>query len=339
MDSCAPSVRGDAILPTLSPSRVSTATESGSLTTCSNIEKVSAMRLYLSKRLPLFLLGSLFLCTMARGSSVEGFTEPQHDVEVAATGEPGLITKINAKEGQKVLKGDVLAVVDTRVLEKSLAIARKKASLTGRAAAMRAELAMRTDRLQKMTAMHSRGHLSQVEIDRARADYEVAEANLKVTQEDGELAKLEVARIEAQIERQTVRSPINGVVVTMHREVGESIVLTDSKLLRLVSLGMLRIKFPMTVAQSFEMEEGGYVQVSLPEINGSATAVVEVISPVLDAGSGTVQVSCLIDNSDGKFRSGMRCVLNVGDEDVPEPTAEEEESLEFEYPSVSIDGK
>lgn len=303
------------------------------------------MRLFFFKRLPLFLLASLMVGTVARAGTVEGFTEPQHDVEVAATGEPGLITTINVKEGQKVLKGDVLAVVDTRVLEKSLAIARKKASLTGRAAAMRAELTMRTDRLRKMTEMHSRGHLSQVEIDRARADYEVAEANLKVTQEDSELAKLEVARIEAQIERQTVRSPINGVVVTMHREVGESIVVTDSKLLRLVSLGMLRIKFPMTVAQSLEMEEGGYVQVSLPEMKGSATAVVEVISPVLDAGSGTVQVSCLIDNSDSKFRSGMRCVLDVGgDEFTAEMEAEteaadEEESLEFEFPSVSTDGK
>jgi len=146
------------------------------------------------------------------------------------------------------------------------------------------------------------------------------------------LAAMEVAWIEAQIERQKVRSPINGVVVTLQREMGESITATDSKLLRLVSLDMLRVKFPITVAQSLKVQEGEYLEVRLPEVNSTATAVVEVVSPVLDAKSGTVQITCLIDNNEGEYRSGMRCLLSLDGE---EP-AQQESEIEFEYPSISV---
>lgn len=307
--------------------------------------KTSAMLLVLSKRFFLpkqpqlirifaaSVIGLFLLTNCTHAGQAEGFTEPYHDLAIAATGEPGLITEINVREGQKVKKGQVLAVIDTRVLEKSLAIAKRKASVTGRAVAMRAELKIRATRMEKMQAMFSKGHISSVEMERAKTDYEVAEANLLVTGEDRELAAMEVARIEAQIERQKVRSPIAGVVVTLHREMGESIMVTDPKLMRLVSLDMLRVKFPMTVAQTLSMQEGQYLEVSLPEIQGTATAVVEVVSPVLDAKSGTVQVTCLIDNSEGKYRSGMRCLFDVDDED---SQTETESDIQFEYPTISV---
>lgn len=281
------------------------------------------------------IIGLFLLANSVEAGKTEGFTEPHHDLEVAATGEPGLITEINVREGQAVQKGDVLAVIDTRILEKTLAIAKRKATVHGRAEAMRAELTIRADRYQKMQQMASRGHVSNVELERARADYEVAQANLKSAGEDAELAQLEVARIQAQIERQKVRCPIDGVVVELHREVGESTMITDPKMLRLVSLDMLRVKFPITVSQSLKVREGEYLDVTLPEVEESATAVVEVVSPVLDATSGTVSVSCLIDNSEGKYRSGMRCVLDVGGPDESDDNGD----IEFAYPDVGADQK
>lgn len=298
---------------------------------------VLSKRFFLSSQPQLMrvFVASIIVCLLsnsAQARKTEGFTEPHHDLEVAATGEPGLITEINVREGQKVQKGDVLAVIDTRILEKTLAIAKRKATVHGRAAAMRAELKIRTDRYQKMQQMASRGHVSAVELERAKADYEVAEANLLSAGEDSELAKLEVARIQAQIERQKVRCPIDGVIVKLHREVGESTLITDPKMLRLVSLDMLRVKFPITVRQSLNVREGEYLDVSLPEVEESTTAVVEVVSPVLDAKSGTVLVTCLIDNSQGKYRSGMRCLLDVGGEE-----SDEEGDVEFAYPVINVD--
>ena len=56
---------------------------------------------------------------------VEGFTEPNRDFEVSIPGEPGLITEIRVKEGEKVAEGQVLVVLDTKLLEASLAVAKR----------------------------------------------------------------------------------------------------------------------------------------------------------------------------------------------------------------------
>ena len=39
--------------------------------------------------------------------------------------------------------------------------------------------------------------------------------------------------------------------------------------------------------------------------------MIKVAPMVLDAKSGTVQVTCVIDNSDNRYRSGMRCVVRL----------------------------
>ena len=42
------------------------------------------------------------------------------------------------------------------------------------------------------------------------------------------------------------------------------------------------------------------------------TGTVDFISPVTDAESGTVLVRIRVDNADGRFRSGERCKIHVG---------------------------
>ncbi len=52
--------------------------------------------------------------------TVEGFTEPFRTIDISAVGEPGLIVRINATEGQPVKRGQVLVEFDARVLQAAL---------------------------------------------------------------------------------------------------------------------------------------------------------------------------------------------------------------------------
>jgi membrane fusion protein (multidrug efflux system) len=243
--------------------------------------------------------------------NVEGFAEAYRHIEVATGSDSGLITQVLVREGDSVAKHQIVATLDTSVLEASLAIARRRSQLNGRLDAATAELQMRQKRLQKLYQLQQRGHASPAELDRAQADREVAEAQVKLANEERELARLECDRIEAQIEQRRLRSPIDGVVVEVFREVGESTQISDPRLLTLVQLNPLRVKFPVSIDQSANFHKGDFVVLELPEFGADADATVEVVAPVLDAKSGTVQITCVIDNQNGTYRSGMRCLLEV----------------------------
>ncbi len=257
------------------------------------------------------LVSALLIGTAADAKLIEGFTEPYSDIEVSVPGEPSRIIDIQVKEGAQVRKNDVLAILDTAVLDASLEIAKKRASMNGRILAAEAERDLRQSRYDKLRALRDRGHASPIELKRAEADLAVAKANLVLATEEHDLATLECRRIEAQIDKQHLRSPIDGVVVEVHKEVGEATQISDSRMFRLVQLNQLRVKFPVSVHQASQFSNGDRIEVSFPETSSRAFAIVELVSPLLDAGSGTVTVSCVVDNSKGQVRCGMRCLLEI----------------------------
>ena len=71
----------------------------------------------------------------------------------------------------------------------------------------------------------------------------------------------------------------------------------------------------MTVSQTTGIHIGDILPITIVEAGEETEAKVEAIAPVLDATSGTVKVTCVFDNSKAKYRSGMRCLLNVSDVD------------------------
>jgi hypothetical protein len=53
------------------------------------------------------------------------------------------------------------------------------------------------------------------------------------------------------------------------------------------------------------------VALILPESEQNAVGEVEFVSPVSEAESGTVRVKVLLKNPQGKYRCGVRCVIDL----------------------------
>lgn len=247
----------------------------------------------------------------AGGDTIEGFAEPFQKLELSTTSEPGLLTAVDVKEGDHVAAGQRLATLDTTVLEASLAIAQLRAGMRGRIVAAEADLRIRRRQLGKLRTLRERGHATQAEIDRAEMDLAVSEAGLVRAQEEQTLSKLEVRRIEAEIQQRYVRSPIDGVVIEVHKHTGEATQISDPRVVTLVQLDPLRVKFSMSVQSAVNLAVGDVLPVKVADLGGGADVRVETVSPVLDASSGTVKVTCVLDNAAGELRSGMRCLLSV----------------------------
>ena len=262
----------------------------------------------------LMVLLSWLMAGMAHGELVEGFTEPYRQIDIAVASETGLITALPVREGQHVKAGQLLATLDTDVLVATLDIARERSQLTGRIDGANAELQLRQRRLEKLHQLVREGHATEGEVERAQTDVAIAQANLLLADEERRLAALDCKRIEVQIERRQVKSPINGVVTQVHREVGEAVAINEPQLLTVVQLNPLRVKFSLTARAATDIKEGQMLPLQLSDAGIAATGQVEVVSPVLDAKSGTIQVTCVIDNAGNKYRSGMRCVLRLPDD-------------------------
>jgi len=266
-----------------------------------------------------FVVGSIFAAaaiyvSAAAANPIEGFTEPYSKVDLAPA-EPGILLSLRVHEGDRVHKGQLLGMLDCEALEISRQIARLNMESHGRLDAAVAERWLRKTRADKLEALRLKGHSSQEEVDRAHADFEIAEANVLTAQEELAVDALEFKRTEALIERRTLRSPMDGVITRIYHEEHEFITSASPTVLTVVQLDPLRIVFSVPLTQSSSLKVGQTVPLTIADSSGRAEGRIEFVSPVVDAESGTVRVKVLLANPRGVYQSGVRC--SFGDEPPP----------------------
>ncbi len=256
-----------------------------------------------------------FQSRVAYAVTADGFTEPYRTIEVAAA-ETGLISEIKVREGDTVRQGDVLATLDRDVLLALLAIADQAMQSTGNLDSALAELRLRKERLEKLEELLAKGHARQEEVTRARTDLAIAEAQVRLAREDLLIKKLDYEKIQAQFERRILRAPLDGVIPRIQKNVGDYVAPSDPYVLTLVQLDPLLVTFSLTREQAARLSVDQKVIVRSfnvstlnEELSELMEGTVEFIAPVINAESGTVRVKVYIENPDGKYQSGVRCVL------------------------------
>jgi RND family efflux transporter MFP subunit len=246
----------------------------------------------------------------AKAVEIDGFTEPNRSVDVAAA-ETGTIKSIQVREGQRVVTGDVLAKLDDEEYVALLAIAKEAMQAQGQLKSAEVEVRLRQQRLQKLESLRINGHARQEEVERAHADLSMAEARLLGAKEMLQVKKLEYEKIQVQLARRTVRSPINGVINRLLKNEGEFVAPNDPYVLQLVELDPLIATFSIPSYEGVRLKEGDDVSVFLEEARKFVAGTVDFVAPVTDAESGTVRVKISIPNHDGQYRSGERCTLHL----------------------------
>ena len=241
---------------------------------------------------------------------VQGFLEPWSKVDAAAA-EPGIITAIHVKEGDRVEAGQLLVEQDVRVLEASLAIAKARAESKGAYESARSILRMREKRFAKLQALKKSGHARDEELETSRSELAIARANLLTAREEQLIHQLEVERINAQIERRRLRSPFEGVVTRILKEEAEVSGGTNDQIITLAQLDPLKLVLHVSAPLALKMKVKDEVPLRVAGSGEKLTGVVDTVSPVIDADSGTVRVTISLDNKKNLVRSGMRVYASL----------------------------
>lgn len=262
--------------------------------------------------LPFFALCLLLPGPLSRAGEAIGVSEPAHLVNLSFP-ESGIIGQIAVKEGEDVAPGQLLASLDNRVLEAQHRIALIRSDSSAQIKSSKALMDMRLRRLQKLVQLSAQGSAHDDELAKARSEYTTAEAEASLASEKSEEHKLEAAQIEAQIAQRTLRSPIPGVVTRIYREVAENVSQSDAVVLTVAQLDTLEIVMHIDPPSAAKLRVGQKLLIQALRGEASDEAEVVFVSPVTESSSGTNRVRLVVDNKDGRHRSGVKYRVQLED--------------------------
>ncbi|MEL7338555.1 MAG: HlyD family efflux transporter periplasmic adaptor subunit, partial [Planctomycetota bacterium] len=157
--------------------------------------------------------------------------------------------------------------------------------------------------------LQSEGNGASREVQLAESDLQLAENDLRAVEEQRALDQLDLKRIDAEMMGRRIVANTSGVVIDVLRQPGEFVSLSDPVVITLVQLKQLRIQFyaPIEIADS--LRKGQTTTLQFLHDRQTARANVTYVSPVIDANSNTVRVDVILNNTDGRYQSGRRCIL------------------------------
>ena len=160
---------------------------------------------------------------IVRRALVTGTLEPARMVEVGSQ-VSGTIAAIEVDFNASVKAGQILARLDpasfqTRLIEAEAGLAKARAERAGRQAVL--DDARR--KLENAQALAGDEQLARAELDLARTTTLQAEADVKGADAGIRAAQAGVAEARVSLEHTVIRSPIDGVVIGRHVDVGQTI--------------------------------------------------------------------------------------------------------------------
>lgn len=252
------------------------------------------------------LISPLAIGQVQTSQITRSFTEPIEE-SVAASAEIGIIAEVHVKEGDLVQVGDLLAVINHAVLKESLAIAIARSESTAALDAAKSQKAMLESQLEAIESLVDGGHTNKFEVMQKNAEYQTAISELRAAQDDLKLAQLEVQRIKAQIADRTIKSPINGFVTELHKQLGENVSNNAPEYATIVRVDKLKVRFYLSAETLRSISLGDSVVVRIGKNRQPVNGNISFVSPIINPNSGLGRLDVEIDNQDLGFQSGIVC--------------------------------
>ena len=246
----------------------------------------------------------------------EGFTEPKHDIMVAAT-EIGRLETVYVKVGDRVKAGEIVGQLEDVIQVSSVTIATHQTKMTGELNAAKAEVDLHQLRTESLRRLAADGMARPDELVQAETDLRIARSRYLAAQEQLELRKLELERFKLQVQRRKVRAPMDGVISHLFHQPGEYITPGDPAVVRLLVMDKLYAVFNIPVEDTAFIRAGSAVRVFLRSNSSTINAAITSIAPDIDGESGTVRVRVELDNANRRLLAGDRCTMQLASGAIP----------------------
>lgn len=233
--------------------------------------------------------------------------EPSEIVDVSSP-VPGVIQHIYADRGDFVELGMPLSKLNSTVEQVALELAWTRAESTAEVELQHEQAEFSKRLYSRNQALFRKSVISSHDMDRFETEQRVAEMQERQAKSKKRIAQLEFQRTLEQLNRRTILSPIEGVVMERYKSAGEYV--DDEPMLRLAQLNPLRIEIIVRADYWGRLLPGQQAEV-IPQFLelDKKVATIERIDPMIDSASGTFRVQLRLPNPDHQIAAGLKCQL------------------------------
>jgi RND family efflux transporter MFP subunit len=244
----------------------------------------------------------------ARANPYECLIEPNQSVEIRSSVE-GVIEKVLVKRGDRVRAGQVLAQLESNAEISAVELARYRAEVEGRIATAKNRSDYAAKKLNRSNDLYAKSFVAAQARDEAEAEKRITESELKDATENREIARYEHRHAVDLLNRRTLRSPIDGVVMDRLLNPGDLAEAGTGRkpILKLVQVAPLRVEVVLPLAAYGKLKANTVAEVVPEGLGGRYNATVTVIDSVFDSASGTFGVRLTLPNANGELPAGIRC--------------------------------
>ena len=230
---------------------------------------------------------------------------------------PGLVMKVNVKEGEPVKSGQVLAEQDTSVETANKATYEIEANSAVEEEFAKADLDLKKVELARKEDLFKKKNATFLEVEEARINVKRAEAQLKLATQKRETARAQAAVEQAKIDLKRIISPIDGMIQKLDTHAGEIAVSSGAErekpAIRVVKNDPLWIDVNFSAEQAAKLKPGQKLQVRyVSEQEKWNTAEVLFLNPVVQKGSQTRNVRLVMPNPDDR-PAGLEVTVKLPD--------------------------
>ncbi len=224
----------------------------------------------------------------------------------------GNITSLQVQAGDRVVKGQLLATIDDRMIRQGVAEAQTQLDLA-------------TQVFNRQKNLWDQKIGSEIQFLQAKTNKEALEKR--------------VASLQEQLEMTRIKSPINGTVDQVDIKIGQAVA-PGMPAFRVVNLNALKVTGE--VAESFisKVNRGNETIISIPDMGKEINTKLDYAGRAINTLNRTFNVEVRLSPKDGELHPNMVAVMKIVDYSAPStfvvPIAAIQKSSDGEYVFVAV---
>ena len=200
---------------------------------------------------------------------------------------PGILNKVYVKEGQKVIKDDILATIDDGGLSQQLLLLKSNE-----------QLAKTTFERQKRLWDQQIG--SEIQYLQAKTSYDSQ--------------KNATRQLKKQLGKFTIRAPFSGIIDDVFKEKGTVVAPgPGAELFRIINLSNMYIETDVPESYISSIKKNKMVEVNFPILGRSYDSSIRQVGNFINPSNRTFRIEVGIPNLDGEIKPNLTAKLRLND--------------------------